>query len=152
MANARFSASHFQKVDLSDILPFALISPETIPERVVPAPLRRPATNSRSSASHGVERDGSGSDHGEETSKGQPPTSLANGDGNAHSNLPYLDGPPADLRGMFVRKFRWGTINVLDPDHCDFAALRTAALSTHMKVRSAPLSLQLDSETIACRC
>jgi len=132
VANVRFSASLFQKVDLSGILPFALISPETMPERTVSKPSRRPTMNSQVSASHPKERDGSGSDHGEETSKGQPPT---NGDG--HSNLPYLDGPPADLRGVFVRKFRWGTIDVLSPDHCDFAALRTAVLSTHMMVRSA---------------
>jgi len=35
---------------------------------------------------------------------------------------------------MFVRQFRWGTVDVLDPLHCDFAALRNAILSTHLKV------------------
>jgi len=35
---------------------------------------------------------------------------------------------------VFVRRFRWGMVDVLDPTHCDFAALRTAVLSTHMKV------------------
>jgi len=136
VANVRFSASLFQKVDLSDILPFALISPETKPERALSKPSRRPTVNSQVSASHSV--DTSGSDHGEERSKGQSPdaTSPVNGDGHSHSNPPYLDGPPADLRGVFVRKFRWGTIDVLNPDHCDFAALRTAVLSTHMMVRS----------------
>ena len=49
-------------------------------------------------------------------------------------HYPYLQGPPADLKGVFVRKFRWGTVDVLSPEHCDFAALRTAVLSTHMKV------------------
>lgn len=140
VANVRFSANLFQKVDLSDILPFALISPEVMPERVMSKPSRRPTVNSQVSASHPKEREGSGSDHGEETLKGRPkhPTSQVNGDG--HSGIPYLDGPPADLRGVFVRKFRWGTIDVLNPDHCDFAALRTAVLSTHMMVCSAPLS------------
>jgi hypothetical protein len=135
VANIRFSASLFQKVDLSDILPFALISPERFPERVASKPSRRPTVDSQVSASY----PGSGSDHGEETLKGRPrhPISPANGDG--HSNLPYLDGPPADLKGVFVRKFRWGTIDVLNPDHCDFAALRTAVLSTHMMVRSTSL-------------
>jgi hypothetical protein len=75
-----------------------------------------------------------GSDYGEDESP--QATSPVNGDGQ--SNLPYLDGPPADLRGVFVRKFRWGTIDVLNPNHCDFAALRTAVLSTHMMVRSLP--------------
>ena len=46
----------------------------------------------------------------------------------------YWQGPPRDLKGVFVRRFRWGTVDVLDPTHCDFAALRTAVLSTHMKV------------------
>ena len=140
VAGVRFSASLFQKVDLSDILPFALISPEIMPERVMSKPSRRPTMNSQVSASHPKEREGSGSDHGEETLKGRPqhPTSPVNGDG--HSGLPYLDGPPADLRGVFVRKFRWGTIDVLNPDHCDFAALRTAVLSTHMMVCLASFS------------
>ncbi|KAJ2990165.1 hypothetical protein NUW54_g8556 [Trametes sanguinea] len=46
---------------------------------------------------------------------------------------PYVFAP-ADLKGVFVRKFRWGTVDVLSPEHCDFAALRTAVLSTHMKM------------------
>jgi hypothetical protein len=133
VANVRFSASVFQKVDLSDILPFALVSPETMPERALSKPSRRPTMTSQVSASH----DGSTYEYGEETPRGQSPdaTSPVNGNGQAQSNLPYLDGPPADLRGVFVRKFRWGTIDVLNPDHCDFAALRTAVLSTHMMVR-----------------
>ena len=140
VANVRFSANLFQKVDLSDILPFALISPEIMPERVMSKPSRRPTVNSQVSAGLPKEREGSGSDHGEEMLKGRPqhPASPVNGDG--HSGLPYLDGPPADLRGVFVRKFRWGTIDVLNPDHCDFAALRTAVLSTHMMVCSASFS------------
>ncbi|KIJ62638.1 hypothetical protein HYDPIDRAFT_94001 [Hydnomerulius pinastri MD-312] len=40
----------------------------------------------------------------------------------------------SNLRGVFTRKFRWGTVDVLNPEHCDFAALRTAILLTHMKV------------------
>ena len=132
VANIRFSASHFQKMDLSDILPFALISPETIPERVVSKPSRRHTMHSQVTTN--TERDVSGSDYGEDESP--QATSPVNGDGYGQSNLPYLDGPPADLRGVFVRKFRWGKIDVLDPNHCDFAALRTAVLSTHMMVRS----------------
>ena len=119
VANVRFSASHFQRVDLSDLLPFALISPEVMPERVLSKLSRRPTASSQASAAR--------------TSESEP-ISPVNGNGQAH--LPYLDGPPADLRGVFVRKFRWGTIDVLNPDHCDFAALRTAVLSTHMMVRS----------------
>ena len=145
VANVRFSASLFQKVDLSDILPFALISPEILPERVLSKPSRRPTMTSQVSAGHAIEREGSGSDHGGET-----PTSPVGGDGQ--SNLSYLDGPPSDLRGLFVRKFRWGTIDVLNPDHCDFAALRTAVLSTHMMVRSLLPTSLLGSETLVSRC
>ncbi|KAF9781879.1 Septin-domain-containing protein [Thelephora terrestris] len=136
VANVRFSASHFQHVDLSDLLPFALISPEAIPERVASTkPSRRHTVHSPVPAD--LEREGSGSDYGEDRSPNGAPS--INGDGYGQSNLPYLDGPPSDLRGVFVRKFRWGTIDVLNPDHCDFAALRTAVLSTHMmmlKVRT----------------
>jgi len=142
VANVRFSASLFQKVDLSDILPFALISPETIPERALSKPSRRPTGSSQVSP---VERDSSGSESGELASP-------VNGDGGSHLNLAYLDGPPADLRGVFVRKFRWGTIDVLDPSHCDFAALRTAVLSTHMMVRPLSPPPRLGSETRVLRC
>lgn len=38
--------------------------------------------------------------------------------------------------GRFVRRFRWGTIDVLDPHHCDFAALRAAIFGSYMKVMS----------------
>jgi len=131
VANVRFSASHFQKVDLSDLLPFALISPETIPQRVSSKPSRRHTVYSQVP-------EVPGSDNGDDRSI------HTNGDGHGSSGLPYLEGPPDDLRGVFVRKFRWGTIDVLNPDHCDFAALRTAVLSTHMMVRPLPLPFNLD--------
>jgi hypothetical protein len=56
---------------------------------------------------------------------------------NASSLISNSDSPtsaPDNLKGVFVRRFRWGMVDVLDPTHCDFAALRTAVLSTHMKV------------------
>jgi hypothetical protein len=36
-------------------------------------------------------------------------------------------------RGKFVRTYRWGTMDVLDPNHSDFIPLR-AAIFHHMKV------------------
>jgi hypothetical protein len=36
-------------------------------------------------------------------------------------------------RGKFTRTFRWGTTDVLDPNHCDFIHLRTAIFH-HMRV------------------
>jgi hypothetical protein len=38
-------------------------------------------------------------------------------------------------RGAFTRKYRWGTIDVLDPAHCDVGVLRGVVLGSHMKVR-----------------
>lgn len=57
---------------------------------------------------------------------------------NGQSGLSYLMSPQhVNMRGRFLRKFRWGTVDVLDPQHCDFAALRTAVLSTHLKALKA---------------
>lgn len=36
-------------------------------------------------------------------------------------------------RGKFTRTFRWGSMDVLDPNHCDFIHLRTAIFH-HMRV------------------
>ena len=82
VANVRFSASHFQRMDLDDILPFALISPEMIPERVVSKVSRRNTTYSPVTP----DRDSSVSDHGDETIKGKAPfpTSPVNEIGRAH--------------------------------------------------------------------
>jgi len=53
----------------------------------------------------------------------------ANGNGNGSVN-----GHDFGVYGRFTRKFRWGTIDVLDPHHCDFAALRAAVLGSYMRV------------------
>ncbi|KAG8734103.1 hypothetical protein FRC11_011789 [Ceratobasidium sp. 423] len=36
-------------------------------------------------------------------------------------------------RGQFTRKYRWGTIDVLDPAHCDVGVLSGVVLGSHMK-------------------
>ncbi|KAJ7175901.1 septin family protein [Mycena filopes] len=127
LANVRFSAHIVAKTDLETLMPFALIAPEVgagkkAPRRMsvdtqmlnTPASPMQPSEDGHASIEDGVP---------------QTPASV-------HSNrgLAYLEGPPDDLKGVFVRKFRWGTVDVLDPTHCDFAALRTAVLSTHLKV------------------
>lgn len=38
-------------------------------------------------------------------------------------------------RGKYIRSYRWGAMDVLDPNHCDFLPLRTAILH-HMEVRT----------------
>jgi len=43
-------------------------------------------------------------------------------------------------KGKFTRSFRWGTLDVLDQNHCDFRHLRTAIFH-HMKVSFRVISL-----------
>ncbi|KAF5382715.1 hypothetical protein D9615_002863 [Tricholomella constricta] len=119
VANIRFSAHIVARSDLSDQLPFALIAPEVSRRR------QRPVS---SDSGHHLASPASPIQQQDEDAVPQTPASF-------HSaKLPYLHGPPDDLKGVFIRKFRWGTVDVLDPNHCDFAALRTAVLSTHLKL------------------
>lgn len=122
VANVRFSAHVLAKTDLTSLMPFALIAPEPNRRRqrslysdntfpTTPVPASEDGHGSSSVDGHGVQ------------STSTPRASA------------FLNERPEDLKGVFVRKFRWGTIDVLDPSHCDFAALRTAVLSTHFKVR-----------------
>lgn len=56
--------------------------------------------------------------------------------------LQYTPGRPSSpndpatklVRGKFTRSYRWGFLDVLDPNHSDFLALRQAVLH-HMQVR-----------------
>ncbi|KAG6854647.1 hypothetical protein C0991_003295 [Blastosporella zonata] len=113
VAVVRFSAQIVAKTNIADQLPFAFIAPEGSKRR------QRPV----SSDSHALASPTSPEDD-------VPPTPSS-----AHNaKIPYLHAPPEDLKGVFTRNFRWGTVDVLDPSHCDFAALRTVVLSTHSKV------------------
>jgi hypothetical protein len=86
----------------------------------------------------------------------QPPYALISPEAYAHSDGTYRTpparhelvaqyaygvNPPSRLlaRGRHTRTFRWGTLDVLDPRHCDFMALRTAVFH-HMEVNSFLLS------------
>ncbi|OSX59911.1 hypothetical protein POSPLADRAFT_1172164 [Postia placenta MAD-698-R-SB12] len=130
VANVRFSAGVVAKADLSESLPFALISPEQVRRR---RPLKPSISidNTRQSFHSAAlpSEDGHAPSVADAAhmSPTTPPTPSSR-------SFPYLTGPPADLRGVFVRKFRWGAVDVLNPEHCDFAAMRTAVLSTHMKM------------------
>ena len=148
LASVRFSAHYFAKSrPLIELLPFAVVMPEQ--NAWTRRPLKGPPATP-SQMSHGA---GNGSarptsmcsteaesvltTHGQEVvmenGRGTPtPTPTLRSPSSEH--LPFWQSPPRDLKGVFVRKFRWGMVDVLDPTHCDFAALRTAVLSTHMKV------------------
>ncbi|KAH7336946.1 Septin-domain-containing protein [Rhizoctonia solani] len=58
-----------------------------------------------------------------------PPSSWRGGASSA-VNVPNSNSYP---RGQFTRKYRWGTIDVLDPAHCDVGVLRGVVLGSHMK-------------------
>lgn len=156
VASIRFSAHIVGKSNMGDMLPFALIAPEhghhnkkTKSRTHVRA---SSASNATATVAHSnvsmsddhhphagsavTSEDGhfSGDSH-HNSMVHSPPTSPSPVPSVATSRVnSYLAGPPADLKGCFVRRFRWGTVDVLNPEHCDFAALRTAILSTHMKV------------------
>lgn len=127
LANVRFSAHIVAKSDLSALMPFALIAPERNKHRQRPASTDSHLLNTAPSSP--VQQSEDGHTPSVDTIPQTPASTYST------RNLAYLQGPRDDLKGSFVRKFRWGTVDVLDPNHCDFAALRTAVLSTHLKVR-----------------
>ncbi|KAI0354919.1 hypothetical protein OH77DRAFT_1590291 [Trametes cingulata] len=145
VASVRFSAHIIAKTDLSEHLPFAVITPEHSHRRRGLRSAVASPTGASASANGHAQING----QGEERMSMVSPSEDGHAPSIAHStmtspvspstpasvrNFAYLAGPPADLRGVFLRKFRWGTVDVLNPEHCDFAALRTAVLSTHMKM------------------
>ncbi|KAK0464274.1 septin family protein [Desarmillaria tabescens] len=126
VANVRFSAAVVAKstADLASLMPFALIAPESTKNRhrgqLLNTAPSSPVPSSEDGHSPSIDMTVSSVPH--------TPASLSG------ARNPTFLGPPEDLKGVFVRKFRWGTVDVLDPNHCDFAALRTAVLSTHLNV------------------
>lgn len=52
---------------------------------------------------------------------------------------PYSPAPSKIPRGKYTRSYRWGALDVLDPNHSDFLTLRTAVFH-HMEVRSPVVS------------
>lgn len=151
LASIRFSATYLAQRtrQLSDLMPFAVIMPEHTGRvrRALKAPPLRPVSTAYSMESsayphtpvtqNGDAVDFASSDDQHDRGSATPTTATAPAtlkSPTSTENLPYIAGPPRDLKGVFTRRFRWGVVDVLDPDHCDFAALRTAILSTHFKV------------------
>ncbi|KIY62665.1 hypothetical protein CYLTODRAFT_383319 [Cylindrobasidium torrendii FP15055 ss-10] len=122
VANIRFSAHAFPRSDLSELLPFAVIAPQSGRKRhhAVDPLATVPSSPAGTSEDGHVRRE-------------RPVSADASSSRQMHTPItPH--GVPDDLKGVFVRKYRWGTIDVLDPTHCDFSALRTAVLSTHLRL------------------
>jgi septin family protein len=118
IANVRFSAPTVARSDLSPLLPFAIIAPEKYRWHRLKSEVEARSTDV---VSENVRSRNPSSDS-PITPAGKSPSLL------------HAPSPPDALKGVFVRHFRWGKVDVLDPTHCDFAALRTAVLSTHMKL------------------
>ena len=124
VATVRFSAQALAKTDIETLLPFAFIAPEPLSCPRTTTQLPPPAPDSKPVGEDPV------------TSASTPvaETPTVPPDSPVLRKSVYDRPPPEDLRGVFTRKFRWGTVDVLNPDHCDYAALRTAMLLSHMKV------------------
>lgn len=102
------------KEAIAKMMPFVVIAPEEAPK-----PKRRRAK----------------SDAARTAPNGAPATD-ADGEMKRRTSVKDLKQyirSPADFQGQFVRRYRWGTIDVLNPSHCDFVALRTAVLGTHLR-------------------
>lgn len=150
VASVRFSAHIVSKGDLDDILPFALIAPEHPRRKARPVSSMSEAHSTLTDTADGLpapSEDG----HAVSVADSSITSPIASSDSASARNFSYLAGPPADLKGVFVRRFRWGTVDVLSPEHCDFAALRTAVLSTHMKVRAISIHLQYQAKALRVR-
>ncbi|KAK7681538.1 hypothetical protein QCA50_015270 [Cerrena zonata] len=131
VASVRFSAQTLSKQELGDMLPFALIAPEHVRRRRA---LKAPLVEEPSEIGHTNNDMVAPSEDGHAMSVADSMLTTPISPSSSSRGFSYLQGPPANLRGVFVRRYRWGTIDVLSPEHCDFAALRTAVLSTHMKM------------------
>jgi septin family protein len=110
LATIRFSAQTLANTELSSLLPFAFIAPESGRRH----PDKCPGIGIRRSV---------GADGDPSSPAASPKSQKRDG---------YVR--PETLNGVFLRKFRWGTVDVLNPEHCDFAALRNTIFSTHFTV------------------
>ncbi|KAF9533140.1 septin family protein [Crepidotus variabilis] len=124
VANVRFSAHIVAKTDLTSLMPFALIAPEPNKHRPRPDSVAESLVGSMIPPDNQLSENG----HSLDTVPSTP--------ASVHSprNYAFLQSRPEDLKGVFVRKFRWGMVDVLNPNHCDYAALRTTVFSTHLKL------------------
>jgi septin family protein len=78
----------------------------------------------------------------------RPLTPASTVQSQAEVQLPFaIFSPENSGEGTATRRFPWGEADVFNPDHCDFAALRDAILTTHIKV-SYPASIPSASSSI----
>jgi len=97
------------KKQVAQMVPFALISPE---------PPRASSGAGTTTTTH--------------TPANGNSTTLDSADSVLHSSS-SAGGGAGGGGPTFTRKYRWGSIHVLNPAHCDFATLRTCLLQTHVE-------------------
>ena len=119
-------APRITKALIDASLPFALVSPQS-------------SRHHRSSFTKDDDMHSSGPP-GEQEIPGTPTSRRTSAPPSAfpgqYTNSSAENGSPREFpKGKFVRKFKWGTLDVCDPAHCDFVVLRTTILSTYFKVR-----------------
>jgi hypothetical protein len=51
---------------------------------------------------------------------------------------------------IFVRRFKWATVDVLNPRHCDFVLLRAVILGSHFKRLKEATRLEKVRDLVAC--
>lgn len=103
------SAFVFSSTALRALLPFAIMSPDPVPSSAT-----RSSTESRP----------------------PPPPSSYHGAAVTPSVMP--SDHLANSKGKYTRRYRWGAVDVLDKEHCDFLALRQAVFGPDMRVRTWP--------------
>ena len=141
IANVRFSAHIVAKKNLTSLLPFALIAPESMRKRKQTEKAR--PVSMASQCSHYSSAIEDPSENGYTAVDNARKLPISPSSASTRNTTPLQI--PDTLKGIFTRKFRWGVVDVLNPDHCDFPALRTAVLSTHLKVSDLiqPFSLSI---------
>jgi septin family protein len=99
--------------DLTGLLPFAIMSPDPVP--------RNPRSKSNRTA------------NGQKPTAQSAPTSPMTPGTTSNQTEGAPNGEKVDLRGKFLRRFRWGVVDVLNPEHCDVATLRATILGSMMR-------------------
>ena len=121
--------STYSKSDVEGLLPFAILSPE------LPKPPRRTKIKpKRTGEPNTIDL---GSEDANEIRQTIPNSSKT--DDVPRRRLSVKQSlanlrTTADLQGKYLRQYRWGTIDVMDPNHCDFVALRSAILGLYLNV------------------
>jgi hypothetical protein len=134
--NTSTTPARLSKSALQALLPFALVSPHrrsTKPAEQEGEPASPNGTLSTPNAPNDLEPPLPHTPTSGRSSVPPPsafPSQLQSPSSHLHD---AYDAPREFPRGVFVRNYKWGQLDVLNPAHCDFVAMRNAVLSTHFR-------------------